>query len=88
MNRNEIEEKYKWDLTKIYKNIDEFNKDYEKVSKEIEMFSKYENIMGTNAHNFYETLKTYFDISRVLEKLSVYTHLLFDEDTGNNNNQA
>ena len=28
--RDEIEEKYKWDLTKIYKNIDEFNKDFQK----------------------------------------------------------
>ena len=88
MNRNEIAEKYKWDLTKIYKNINEFNKDYEEVSKQIEDFTKYESLMGTNAHNFYETIEKYFSISRLLEKLSVYTHLLFDEDTGNNNNQA
>ena len=88
MDRNEIQEKYKWDLTKIYKNIEEFNKEYEKIEKQIEDFSKYESIMGTNAHNFYETLNKYFEISRVLEKLSVYTHLLFDENTGDNNNQA
>ena len=46
MDRNQIEEKYKWDLTKIYKNIDEFNEDFQKASKEIEEFTKYENIMG------------------------------------------
>ena len=88
MDRNEIQEKYKWDLTKIYKNIEEFNKEYKKIEKQIEDFSKYESIMGTNAHNFYETLNKYFEISRVLEKLSVYTHLLFDENTKDNNNQA
>ena len=88
MDRNEIQEKYKWDLTKIYKNIEEFNKEYKKIEKQIEDFSKYESIMGNNAHNFNEKLNKYFEISRVLEKLSVYTHLLFDENTGDNNNQA
>lgn len=88
MNRNEIEEKYKWDLTKIYKDINEFNKEYEDVSKQIDDFSKYESIMSENAINFYNTLKEYFAISRKIEKLSVYTNLLFDENTGDNNNQA
>ena len=60
MDRNQIEEKYKWDLTKIYKDIEEFNKDYEEVLKQIEEIKKYENIMPTSAINFYNTLKKYF----------------------------
>ena len=88
MNRNEIEEKYKWDLTKIYINIKEFKEDYKKVSKDIEEFTKYEKIMANNAKIFFETLEKYFSILRIIEKLSVYTHLLFDEDTSNNENQA
>ena len=44
--------------------------------------------MLNNANTFYETINEYFNISRILEKLSVYAHLLFDEDTGNNQNQA
>ena len=35
MNREEIEEKYLWDLTKIFSSIDEFNKEYENIKKEI-----------------------------------------------------
>lgn len=88
MDRNQIEEKYKWDLTKIYKNIDEFNEDFNKALKEIEEFNKYETIMDNSAKDFYNTLNKYFEISRTIEKLSVYTHLLFDENTGNNKNQA
>ena len=57
MDRNKIEEQYKWDLTKIYKDIEEFNKDYEAVLKQIEAFKKNENIMATSAINFYNTLK-------------------------------
>ena len=88
MDRKEIEEKYKWDLSKIYKSINEFNKEYDEVSKNIDYFSKYESIMLDNANSFYETIDNYFYISRILEKLAVYSHLLFDEDTANNSNQA
>ena len=88
MDRKEIEEQYKWDLTQIYKSIDEFNKEYDNISKKINNFKKYEKTMLNNANTFYETINEYFNISRILEKLSVYAHLLFDEDTGNNQNQA
>ena len=88
MDRQEIEEQYKWDLTPIYKSIDEFNKEYDNISKKINNFKKYEKTMLNNANTFYETINEYFNISRILEKLSVYAHLLFDEDTGNNQNQA
>lgn len=88
MDRKEIEEQYKWDLTQIYKSIDEFNKEYDNIIKKINDFKKYEKTMLNNANTFYETINEYFNISRILEKLSVYAHLLFDEDTGNNQNQA
>ena len=88
MNREKIEEQYKWDLSLIYKNKEEFDKDYKEVEQKIKEFSKYENIMDNSAKDFYNTIEEYFSISRLLEKLSVYTHLLFDQDTGNNNNQA
>lgn len=88
MNREEIADIYKWDLTLIYKNEEEFNKDYETLEKKIAVFYKYEKTMDKNAHSFYETIEEYFSISRLFEKLSVYSHLLFDQDTGNNNNQA
>lgn len=88
MNRENIEEKYKWDLTKIYESIDEFNKDFSNVSKQIEEFTKFESLMAKSATDFYNTLTTYYEISRTLEKLSIYAHLLFDEDTSNNKNQA
>ena len=36
--RSEIEEKYKWDLTPIYKDVDSWYEDYDLVSKEIKKF--------------------------------------------------
>ena len=88
MDRTKIDDQYKWDLTQIFKNNEEFEETYNQVKKEIEDFAKYEEIMLKDANNLYRTLTTYNDINRKLEKLYVYTSFLFDIDTSNNQNQA
>ena len=88
MNREDIQEKYTWNLSKIFSSIDEFDKNYEEVKKEIIDYPKYENIMLENAINFYNAINDYYKITRKLEKLYVYTSMLFDENTSNNTNQA
>ena len=88
MDRNKIEEKYQWDLTKIFKSSKEFNQLFEEVKENIKDFSKYEKTMDKNATNFYNTINSYYEISRKLEKLAVYTSLQFDTDTSNNKNQS
>lgn len=88
MNRDTIDAKYKWDLTQIFKSTEEFEECYKKAETLIEDFKKYENIMGENAKNFYETINTYYEITRTLDKLYVYTSLLSDTDTSNNTYQS
>lgn len=88
MNREEIQEQYIWDLTKIFKDINEFNELYNELKKEIQDYSKNEKIMLESATNFYNAINNYYKITRKLEKLYVYTSLLSDEDTSNNDNQA
>ena len=88
MDREQIEEQYKWDLTQIFNNMEEFDNTYNQVKQEIKAFSKYETLMPNSAKDFYETLKNYYNINRKLEKLYVYTSFLFDTDTSNNNNQT
>lgn len=88
MNREDIQEQYTWDLNKVFKNIDEFNKNYDEVKKEIHDYIKHENIMLENATNFYNAINDFYQINRKLEKLYVYTSMLFDENTSNNNNQS
>ena len=88
MDRNKIDAKYKWDLTQIFKSNEEFEESYKNLEKRIKSFQKYENIMGENAKNFYETINTYYEISRSLDKLYVYTNLLSDIDTSNNTNRS
>lgn len=87
MERCQIDEKYKWNLEEIT-NEEKFSQDYEKLKQEIKDFSNYEKIMDKNATTFYNTINEYYQISRKLDKLGVYTSLLFDLDTSNNKNQA
>lgn len=88
MNRENIESKYKWDLTPIFSSEDDFNNLYKNVESKIEKFKSHEKIMGNNAESFYNAINDYYKISRDLDKLQVYTNLLSDIDTSNNNNQA
>ena len=88
MNRDTIDAKYKWDLTQIFKSTEEFEECYKKAETLIEDFKKNENIMGENAKNFYETINNYYEITRTLDKLYVYTNLLSDTDTSNNTYQS
>ena len=85
--RKDIEEKYTWNLEKIYSNIEEFNKDYDLVKNKIKELFEYEKIMTDNSNNFYNTIKLSFEIERIIDKLSVYTSLSFDLDTSNNEKQ-
>lgn len=88
MNRENIESKYKWDLTPIFSSEDDFNNLYNDVESKIEKFKSHEKIMGNNAESFYNAINDYYKISRDLDKLQVYTNLLSDIDTSNNKNQA
>lgn len=80
-NRSEIEEKYKWDLSSIYKSDEEFESDYKKISEEIKIIEKYRGNILKSAESLYEFLETYFDLSRKLERLYMYAHLNHDSDT-------
>lgn len=88
MDRNEISEQYKWDLSQIFTNLEEFNKIYDEVKERINSFSRYETTMDDDATSFYNTINEYYEISRQLDKLYVYVSMNFDTDTSNNQSQS
>ena len=86
MDRDNINKKYQWDLSKIYENIDGFKEDIDFVKNSLSEFSKYEGIMY-DENSLFNVIDLCMRVSRILEKLQVYTSLLCDEDTGINKNQ-
>ena len=86
MDREKVDKKYQWDLSRIYSNLDEYKSDIKYVKDCIVKFSDYED-KKLDANSLYELLNLSMDVSRKIDKLESYVSLLTDEDTRNNKNQ-
>ena len=83
MNRSDVRVEDTWDLSKLFSSVSEFNNTYDMVKAEIEDFIKYKDYDLTDKNNLLEVMDKSYEIERVLDRLSAYTSLLFDEDTTN-----
>ena len=79
--RNEIEEKYKWDLSSIFKNQKEWLEEYNKVSKDINKINEIKDDIFKSSDNLLNYLKVEEELERRIYKLYFYAHLNFDSDT-------
>ncbi len=87
-NRNEIDQKYKWDLTKIYADEEAFKADYAEAEAIIKRFPTHEKEMIKSAKGLLAVLKDETALEMLINKLWVYAHLYFDTDNSNNAHQA
>ena len=85
--RSEIEEKYKWNLTPIYKDVDSWYEDYDLASKEIKKVLDFKGNIVKSAKNLLDYIEFSMNLERKLYKLYYYAHLNFDSDTTNNEYQ-
>ena len=83
MNRSDVRVEDTWDLSKLFSSVSEFNNTYDMVKVEIEDFIKYKDYDLTDKNNLLEVMDKSYEIERILDRLSAYTSLLFDEDTTN-----
>ena len=87
-NRNEIDPKYKWDLTKIYPTEESFKADFDEASAIAKRFPIHEKEMTKSAAGLLAALNDNAKIEYIISKLYVYAHLDFDTDTSSNLAQA
>ena len=88
LERKDVDKKYKWDLSVIYKDEAAFYADYAEAEKMIKAFALYEKTMLDSAKELYNTLKAMSDIEAKIEKLWQYASLNFSVETHNNQYQA
>ena len=81
--RDQIEDKYKWDLTKIYSSDQECLKDLEEVKQEIKKVESFRGHLTTSSKDLLNYLKWSDTLERKLYKVYYYIHLHHDEDTTN-----
>ena len=84
--RSEIEDKYKWDLTLMYKNEEEYQKDFDELKKIVSEIKKYKGILTKDANTLLEFLKLDDKIDILITNLSVYACSKKDEDVANEEN--
>ncbi len=80
-NRSSVEEKYKWDLTEIFKNEEDFNNTYEELKKRIPKLKIYVGCTK-DPKMLYEFLKFEVESMALWEDLYVYSYLINDQELG------
>ncbi|HED06927.1 MAG TPA: oligoendopeptidase F [Ignavibacteria bacterium] len=86
--REEIEEKYKWNLSDIYNSDEEWERDFKWVSDRIQEYSNYIGTLSKDADSLYECLKFDEETEKKLERLHLYSMLSHDGDMGVTKYQA
>ena len=79
--RKDVPEKYKWDLTSFFKDIDEFNKCYEETSKNVEELKSYVGCTK-DVNKLYEFLDKDINTVASVENIYVYSYLINDQELG------
>ncbi len=83
LKREEVKVTDKWDIESVYKNLDDYNKDYNVVKDNIDKLRNIQNTFLNNSTSFKEFLLIDSKTSRLIEKLYTYAARKYDEDTGN-----
>lgn len=86
--RNEIDNKYKWDLTLVYKNLDDWNNDFSLLKKKIDDFTESKGEFTKNPKKLYSALKLHEEINRLFGKLFTYAIRKSDEDRRISENES
>lgn len=80
--RNEIEDKFKWNVASLFSSDAKWEEAYKKAEEEISKLSKYKD--NFNLLNLFECLELRDKIGNEVEKLYVYANLRANEDSRNN----
>ena len=86
--RDEIEEKYKWDVSHIYKTNSEWEKDFEWVENQISGYGNFQGTLANSPDDLLNCLKFNDEVGIKLDRLSLYAMLLKDGDMKNQKSQA
>ena len=79
--RNEIEEKYTWDLSTIFPTDEAFEAELAQVSEEVKKAASLAGHLLDSADSILTTTEVQLDLMRRIEKLYSYAHMKNDQDT-------
>lgn len=83
LDRKDVKIEDTWDLTSIYANDTEWEKDFNLLSTLLDKVPEYQGTLTQSAENLLAGLKFRDELDYKLSHLYVYSHLNFDSDTTN-----
>lgn len=86
--REEIDDRFKWNLEDIYGSINDWEEDYNKVIEKIKEVKEYQGKLASNADNLLDGLNLIMVIQEIVSRLYAYAHMRQDENTKNQTYQA
>jgi len=86
--RDQVEEKYKWDVSHIYQTDSDWEDDFHWVENQIPGYAKFSGTLANSADDLLNCLKFNDEIGIKLDRLSLYAMLSKDSDMKNQNSQA
>lgn len=82
MLRKDVDDSFKWDLSKIFKSNEEVESAIKKVNEDVEEVLKYKGHMMDSSQSLEEVTTKYFDLMKIVDNLVVYSNMKFHEDMG------
>ena len=79
--RNDVPDKYKWDLTELFKDDKEYDDSFNKLKKDINTISNYKGCTK-DSNKLYEFLILDNVVSALMYRLSGYAYLINDQELG------
>ncbi len=87
-NRDEVADKYKWNVEDLYPTLDDWEKAKQEVEARIDDIQKYKGKLGENSKNLLLTYETVYDIAKEYYRVSSYAGKLKDQDLGDSKNES
>ena len=78
--RDQIQEKYKWNLNDIYPSLDSWRKSKVETAEKLKQFSTYNGKLGESAKTLLSALEYFSATAKDLGRLTSYASMLSDED--------
>jgi oligoendopeptidase F len=87
LERKDVKEQYKWNLSDLYKTENDFLKSREEFEQNIARITEFKGKLGESSNTLKQCLDTLFNLSKDYSRLSSYTSMKADQDLSNSHNQ-
>lgn len=86
-NREDIPDKYKWNLNDIFSSDEKFEKELENVLKKIKKIEKYKDSFTESPEKLLDALDNIIKLEEKISRIYSYAHMKYDQNTKNDKYQ-